>query len=409
LVVGDKTLLRFRYDDPPGFPELIVRGRATHEFRERTTRRTERTKILYVSGKEWQYCPVLNIMLCGASDTDDVLTAFTKVVTSFGAEPWTYLSGHLQYRNSARASWEGNSRRTVAEADICVFVIMRRYGTVTWTAELSEALDAGKPFILLCLQSTYTEYLNLTRNVQMEAISDPDKRSLLGLLTELESERQLTIVPFDLSAFPDVLRRETARTFKVGIRHLTARMQAESLVALLRGAARLTNRQLAAAEALAVDDFEDKRDRKLAISALIARRAASLDTVLALLASQEQGVLRYTISNLGALYGERPADQEFFNECITLANSSDDVGIARRLVPALFSIDVGAALEALENLDFTEIGTRRRVAQELEGHETQIRSDGLGPQALVLLNRCLTSNAEGGWLGRCRALMERLG
>jgi len=351
---------------------------------------------------------VLTVMLCGASDTEDVESAFTRVVTSFGAEPWNYLSGRVLYRNSASASWIANSRRTVAEADICVFVIMRRYGTITWNTELSAALDAGKPFILLCLQSTYTEYLSLTRNVRAEAMSDPDKRSLIELLTELEAERQLTIVPFEMSAFADVLRRETSKTFEVGIQHLTARMQAESLIALLGDPSRLTNRQLAAAEALAVDDFEEKKNRKFAIDALVARRAASLDTVLALLASREQGVQRYAVLNLGALYTARPAAPEFFDDCITLVNRSDDTGLVRRLVPALFSIDVGIAVATLVNLDFTEIGTRRRVAQELETHEAQIRSGNLRANALVLLARCLASGVEAGWLGRCRALVSRL-
>lgn len=63
--------------------------------------------------------------------------------------------------------------------------------------------------------------------------------------------------------------------------------------------------------------------------------------------------------------------------------------------------------EAFADLDLTEVGTRRRVAQEIENHEGQIRSGPVRPHALALLARCLTS-AEAGWLGRCRALVERL-
>jgi hypothetical protein len=98
---------------------------------------------------------MLEIMLCGASDTDRVRNEFVQVIEGFGASPLHYLSGDILHINSATATWDRNSTTTVRSADLCVFVIVERYGEITWTRELREALDIGKPFVVLCLADTY--------------------------------------------------------------------------------------------------------------------------------------------------------------------------------------------------------------------------------------------------------------
>lgn len=347
-------------------------------------------------------------MLCGASDTEDITVAFAEVTASLGGEPWHYQSGQLLYLNNASAKWDGNSRRTVAGVDLCVFVILRRYGEITWNTELREALDSGKPFLILCLDSTRAEYLALTRTVPTSAITDPEKRLLVETLTELEFERQLTVATFSFNTFTDVYRREVAKLFGEALEALSMRFRRQALVGLLGDPARLTNRDLAAAEELAIDEYEDKNRRKLAISALIARRATGSDTVLALISSQEQGVQRYSIANLAGLYTQRPADPTFMDDCVVLANSSDDVGIARRFIPVLFEIDLAQAIRTLDGLDLSEIGTRRRLAAALGDHESAIRSMGLVSETAALLSKCLNKTDEVGWLARCRSYLDRL-
>lgn len=96
-------------------------------------------------------------------------------------------------------------------------------------------------------------------------------------------------------------------------------------------------------------------------------------------------------------------------DCVTLANESDDVGIVRLLIPALLDVDLTAAIQAFEGLDKSEIGTRRRLAAELERREAEIRSAGLTTATAALLRACLVKSDEAGWLARCRSYLDRLG
>ena len=214
-------------------------------------------------------------------------------------------------------------------------------------------------------------------------------------MTELESERQLTVATFDFNTFKDVYRREAAKLFEEALQLLSERSKRQTLIALLGDPARLTRRDLEAVEELAIDEFEDKHPRKLAIAALTARGGASPDAVLALLASKEQGVQRAAIAGLSHLYVERPADPGFLDDCISLANDSDDTGVTRRLIPAMFQLGVAEAVRALDALD-------------LEANEEAIRHENLTLEAINLLNRCLVKTEDAGWLARCRSFIHRL-
>src|SRR6185312_10277694 len=126
--------------------------------------------------------PVLSIMLCGASDTDRIQAEFLKVVAEFGGDPWHYQSGRIRHLNSAGASFAANSRRTVQSVNLCVFVIVERYGQLTWETELGEALFSGKPFLIFCLDHTYQKYLTLRSSVDPAAITSPDDRRLVEVI-----------------------------------------------------------------------------------------------------------------------------------------------------------------------------------------------------------------------------------
>ncbi|MEV8377151.1 hypothetical protein AB0P21_30700 [Kribbella sp. NPDC056861] len=339
----------------------------------------------------------------------DVADQFSLVTRQFGAEPLHYLSGEINHLNRLSADWNENSRETVASVDLCVFVILRRHGDITWNTELKEALNAGKPFIILCLSSTYDMFLNLTRNVpDLTAIKDNGTRKLIRTMSELGSERHLTLVQFDMANFSDVYRREASRIFTAGLSSLQVRFQREALAGILSAPADLSTADLAAAEEVALDEFEDKYFRKRAIFALIDRAAASAETAAALVASREQGVQRLAIHHLADLYRQRPPAPEFLADCVSLANHSDDVGVIRRLVPALFQLDVTAAIEALAELDLSEIGTRRKLAGELEAYEDQLVDPAIRELAVSLLERCMQDTKDVGWLARCRAYLDRL-
>ncbi|MEU6565272.1 hypothetical protein, partial [Nocardia nova] len=198
---------------------------------------------------------MMDVMLCGASDTRDVQKQFARVTNELGGEPWHYLSGRISYQNKATASWVTNSESTVRSAHLCVFVILKSYGEITWTVELQQALSAGIPFVILCLEDTYREYLALKRWVDVDkSIPDAGRRNLVQTLSELESTRQFTVVQFEMDSFAEVYRREAARCFARGLQALAARAQREALAALLHDPTRLTTRDLVAVEELAVDE-----------------------------------------------------------------------------------------------------------------------------------------------------------
>jgi hypothetical protein len=352
---------------------------------------------------------MLTVMLCGAADMRDVSTQFVQVTHEFGGQAWHYLSGEISHLNKATASWEENSRTSVTAADLCVFVIVRRAGALTWTAELSEALRSGTPFIILCLASTYSDYLTLTRSlVDPQAVADEDMRRVLNVLDEMEAQRHLTVVQFEMGSFGDVYRREAAKIFGRGLNSLRERFQRESLAGLLGDPSGLTTADLAAAETLALDEYEEKGLRKRAIHALADHRTAHPDTVLALMSSREQGVQRLAMDRMADLYRQRPPEDGFLAECVALANDTDDVGLARRLVPAIFALDACAAAEAAADLDLTEIGIRRRLATTLESYEGELVDTRIRRLAAALLDRCAKASGDPGWLERCRALRDRL-
>ncbi|SHN46259.1 TIR domain-containing protein [Cryptosporangium aurantiacum] len=146
-------------------------------------------------------------MLCGASDTENVQDDFAEVVEGFGGEAWHYLSGRIQYLNDANASWERNSITSVQEADVCVFVLIDRYGVVTWEKELHAALESGRPFLVFCFAKTYQDYRTLSSKVSDLAVLDENGQRLVRLLRDLESdERQLTVVQFRYNDFAKKLR-----------------------------------------------------------------------------------------------------------------------------------------------------------------------------------------------------------
>lgn len=354
---------------------------------------------------------MLTVMLCGAADIEGVREQFVEVARLIGADPWHFTSGHILSENQPGGSFKANSRRSVQQADVCVFTVMRDYGDLTWTTEFQEAIDIGKPFLVLCLNSTFNEYLAYRQpgGQSSSATITTDPR-LMERLRELESQRSVTIVTFDQETFGEVCRRELAKVFATGVRALQSRYAREALGRRLSDTSELGPHDLAALEEAAVDEFEDKTFRKQALHVLARHNGVSADSVSALVGSREQGVQRLTISMLQLLYRERPVDPDVVSEWVSVANDSDDVGVARRLIPAVFDIDPWVAIDVLTDLDTTEVGTRRRLAKELEKREPILVNANPEQRAAIvrLLKRCVEESSDSGWLARAKALMARM-
>jgi hypothetical protein len=352
---------------------------------------------------------MLEVMICGADDTKIVEGHFDDVVREFGGEPWHYRKGRVVHVNSANASWNFNSRATVRKADLCVFVVLEQYGEITWTVELDEALAAGKPFLLFCLRDTYQKYLTLNRSVaSADAIWNTDDRRLVSMLRELEADKHLTIVPFEHGYFKDELRRQMAGLFSQTLELFETRNQRQRVISALSDLGRLgpADRQLLSS--LATDEAEDKNRRKRALNTLAADGGLGDDDLHAVLESAEEGVQRLSITLLPQLATGNPADADLMDFCVQLANSSDDVGVARRLIPALFQMNLTSAMAALDSLDLSDAGTRRRLAATLEDNEEAIVGAGLRTFGAELATRCRVPSAEAGWVKRCDDLIRRL-
>lgn len=346
-------------------------------------------------------------MLCGARDTDEIKDEFASVVRGFGGEPWHYLSGSIHHLNAEGEGWDENSRGSVHRADLCVFVILRRRGARTWGVELQEAIRAGKPMRILCLGETYRRYLVSSRPGADSAGLGEDDAKLFELLRELEVSRQLTIIPFELDYFADELRRALGSLFSATLELLEVRNRRTSVLAGLKRDEPLDSTEIATLRALALDDSEDKEPRKRAIALLAHSGGMAEADVLDLLRSTEQGVQRITAGLLSQLCaGGSPAD-DFFSECVEVANESDDVGMARRLIPSLVGLDLDHALRAFDGLDLAEVGARRRLAAALEAAEPAIVERGLRRRAAALARRCATAEGSG-WVSRCKELIARL-
>ncbi|MBM0255993.1 hypothetical protein [Micromonospora sp. 4G55] len=349
---------------------------------------------------------MLRIMLCGAHDTERYREDFIHVANGFDAEVWHYLSGDILHVNHAQASWETNSRDTVRHAHVCVFVIVEAYGEITWRTELREALAIGKPILVLCLDRTYQVYKTLTR--EAAGIRDRDKQKLVDILSEVESERRLTIIPFSYGGFKDRFKSQLSRLTELALHQMEERNKRAAVARLFDEPTRLSRSELLVGAEIAVDEFENKIARKQAIRALAAHRAADEEIIIALMSSMEQGVQRLAIELLPKLYVPRPADPEFFAHCISVANRTADVGVARRLIPALVGIDLPAAVRAMATLDLVESGARRRLAETLETYEQHITDPEVVDGVCSLLTRCLTGESELDWKTRCREFYERL-
>jgi hypothetical protein len=351
---------------------------------------------------------VLDIMLCGAGDTSQVRDDFTDVVGDFGGNPLHYLSGDVLYVNAATTTWSANSRATAASADLCVFVIVRTLGSITWETEFREVLSSGKPFVVLCLDETYHRYLQLNQDASRPgAALTGEGIGLVSTLSRMEREFQVTVVAYPDGGFREVLRRQLGLLFSIGLGLVETQNRRQLLRTLFDDPRSLSAQQIEWTTELALDELEDKGARKRAINALVELAACTEEATVALLDSPEQGIQRLAFAQLAGLYAARPPEPAFLAEVVSIANRSDDVGVGRRMIPTLFSMDVSAAITALHAVDLDDVGMKRRIGEQLEMNEGEILGRGLRDDALRLAERCAGGNDPQGWRERLKAFIAR--
>lgn len=351
---------------------------------------------------------MLVFMLCGARDTDDVREEFFEVCRGFGAEGLHFVAGQIRHVNSATRTWEDNSRQSVVEANLCVFVVLRRYGEVTWMHEFTEAIKTGTPFLVLCLDDTWSKYRAVRdgRSTFEEAGIDDQ---LFTQLARVEDE-QVTVVQFTNGDLAGVLRPQIASLVSGSLLHVQQRSRRAALATLLTDPDRLGPTELELTIRIAEDEAEEKLLRKHAISALAARRSGvPIATIERLLDSWEQGVQRAAAARLADLYIVRPPETEFLEMCVAVATAADDVGLARRLASTLLDIDLAAGISTLLRFDFDDVGLRRKIGAALERLKESLIAMNLQSAAADLGRRCLQKEAEQDtWKSRLRSLLDVL-
>jgi hypothetical protein len=352
---------------------------------------------------------MLQFMLCGAHDVGDLSGDFAAVTQSFGANPLFYQQGTIQHVNSRTSRWTENSRATVRQADVCVFVIMHRYGDITWNHELQEALERGRPFVVLALESAWNRYRTLLHALSdLTAIGSPDDQKMVGLLRLLSVDYQITVTPFTPGTFREKLVVELSSLFEQGIRLIQTRSQRSALLDMLSETRRLTPSETSRLIDLAMDEYEDKRTRKTALVRLASEKVREGDFVESICRSHEQGVQRLAFGLLPDLL-PRPIDEDLLHEIAQIAGSGDDVGVQRRLISAVADIDPTKLDVALNAIGSSEIGLRRRAFEGVEEHWSHVLEEwGVGRMRNFLQACEGMSEGRPRWLDRLRSLRDDL-
>lgn len=349
------------------------------------------------------------IMLCGAHDVGELSKAFSEVVRDFGATPWFYQDGRIHHTNSRTSSWVENSRATVKKVDVCVFVILDKYGEITWNQELVEALETGTPFVVLALESSWARYTTL-----LHTISDPnllrskDDQIMVDVLRFI-SDFQFTIVSFSYDVFKDKLRYSLSVLFDQSVDLLKSHNQLKSLIQSLNIDKKLTTRQIDQLILLASDEYhESKYDRKVAIRRLAADEIRDADFILEICRSSEQGVQRLAFDLLPSLM-PLPLEDHVLLELAQIAANMDDVGVARRLTVSIIKLDPNKVDTLLEGMGGLEEGVRRRAYEGIENHFDQILGEW-GPERMkCFLQRCeARSLMQAAWVERLRGHLNNL-
>lgn len=349
-------------------------------------------------------------MLCGAHDIGEISETFTKVAQGFGADPWFYQQGKIHHINSSQSRWTENSRATVKKVDICVFVILGQYGDITWTHELQEALDLGKPFVVLALESMWTRYTTLLYGLSDHgAISSSQDQRMVEVLRMISSDYEITVSTFTPGTFAQKLRGELSGLFEEGVRLVETRNQRAALLAALDGAGQLTRDQTNQLVALAVDEYEvNKLERKTALRRLAAEGVRDEDLLLDVCRSREQGIQRLGFDLMPELI-PLPPTEDLLRELAHIAGKSDDVGVPRRLLSAVAQIRSSMLDVVLDATGATEEGVRRRAFEGVEDHWNEVLQDWGVDRMTSFLRTCEAKlPGQTQWIARLRALRDNL-
>lgn len=348
-------------------------------------------------------------MLCGAHDANEISSVFSEVVRDFGAVPWWYLNGKIWHLNSASSSWSENSRATVRKVDVCVFVILNSYGEITWSEELKEALNLGKPFVVLALESAWNRYNTIRYSVDnAESLLSEDDKQMLTVL-QLIADHEFTVIPFSYGTFKNLLREALSDLMSSGLELLSARIRRRNLIDTLATNGSITQTNIKELVALATDDYHDsKSERKSALKKIAASEYRSNELTLDACKSFEQGIQRLAF-HLIPFLAQLPLEVHLLRELSQISLKSDDIGLARRLANSIGDVDPYKLDILIEEMPEPEEGVRRRAYEAAEAHMEELLASWGIDRMKWFLNACeAKTTSKPSWLVRLRETRDKL-
>ncbi|NTW55022.1 MAG: hypothetical protein HGB15_09775 [Chlorobaculum sp.] len=335
---------------------------------------------------------------------------FEKVANEMGFTPFNYLSGNIYYHNYGQNRWVDNSKSTVNDVDILVFVINESHGEITWKTEYNEAITTGKNFIVMCLRETYEHY----RYIKNKFIKIPDElpendKLIFKQIDFLESMHQTTVVPFELRDFEWKLKEQILTLLRFGLSLSERNNKKSTFLPVLKSS--IYKSQIdkyknplyeSIAREILFDIFEAKELRKRTLDYFAITKSLTDDEIISLFSDVEDGICRKAMVVLGTLLGENHNVGAIFAAAIE-SSSENDVGFVRRLIASCFDISIPLSIRHLPGLfPCQDIGTPRRIINQISHRISEIRklisSSVLSKEEVInLINLCLNYKSEQGW------------
>ncbi len=313
-------------------------------------------------------------MLSGAKDIKKFWPKFETEILRLEGIPLCFMDG--KFYHDSFLNWEENSQNTVESSDIVIFLINEIHGNITWATEYKKVKETGKPFLIFCLDSTYTEYLKYDYNDSTEV--SENKKMLFEQLQTLEKEKR-TIIPFPNANFDIYLKKNFSILFKKSLNVLQEQNKRNSLIELVKTKDPKKLKEITVEsnkiflKGILRDIFQPKELRKRILESFIyADLKLTVEEVKDLFYDPEQGIVRKTISSLPQILTTNSNNEEIFESLLELCNTSDDVGIDRRAIIAMLKSDPKLAFSFLKEFPMKDEGTPRRIISWLDKNKVKL-------------------------------------
>lgn len=339
----------------------------------------------------------LNILLCGASDIYHIKDFFDQVVGDFGCEPAHFFNSTTVHSN--HADWKQNSMKSVQLADIIIYVIMDKYGGITWETEYVAALMNGKPYSIFCIEHVANSAHSGTGKIIQEDATDDLAKNIR--IMDMLTTTQKSPISFTTGQFPNLLRRELSNYLFDGVKLLQQQNSTSNVMKFieegdwdkLHEVTPIELEKNYLKDAL-MDRKKGRNLRKGILEFYKIHKLLSDDELILLMNDSEQGVYRKVMEDLPKLISEASNLDKLFKGAIEVSQTNTDIGVVRRAIISILDIDALRAITHLMKLFPThDIGVPKRILESVNGNFDTIKDDFLVPEKkesyINLAKKCL--------------------